>query len=118
MAPMRGSLKGNVSMCPLWSPNYTFNCVLDKGASSRRAAVEVRQSDSQTADRIRRFAVNASPDGDRDRGRGRDRGKRAGGPGGLDLDLGLDGPPAGPQFSILKSQFFLYNGVSISTSFL
>ena len=34
MAPMRGSLKGNVSMCPLWSPNYTFNCVLDKGASS------------------------------------------------------------------------------------
>ena len=34
MAPMRGSLKGNVSMCPLWGPNYTFNCVLDKGASS------------------------------------------------------------------------------------
>ena len=45
MAPMRGSLKGNVSMCPLWSPNYTFNCVLDKGASSGGGAGKIRNEE-------------------------------------------------------------------------
>ena len=32
-------------MPPLWGPNYTFNCVLDKGASSGGGAGKIRNEE-------------------------------------------------------------------------